>query len=92
MQHQPAQSGIDTMHNFGTNLSHMLRMTCALVARGRTVDLTGIERQVGLLCAKTLDLPPEDGRVLRPLLINLLGDLDTLSHALRQQTTQIPDG
>lgn len=80
------------MLTLGINLSHMLRMTQALVAGGRNVDLMGLERQVGLLCAKTLDLPPEEGRTVRPVLINLLADLDTLSSTLSQQTTRLPDG
>ena len=82
---------MDAMHGLGTNLSHMLRMTRALVAGGREVDLMGLERQVGLLCAKTLDLPPEQGRALRPVLINLLADLDQLSSALRGPGTYVPD-
>ncbi len=88
----PPAYGIDAMLTLGVNLSHMLRMTQALVAGGRNVDLVGLERQVGLLCAKTLDLPPEDGRAVRPVLVNLLADLDTLSSTLSQQTTRLPDG
>ena len=91
MQHTLDPSGMNTMIGLGTNLSHMLRMTRALVAGGRNVDLMGLERQVGLLCAKSLDLPPEQGRALRPVLINLLADLDTLSSALHQHTNRIPD-
>ena len=80
------------MLGFSTNLSHVLRMTRALVAGGRSVDLMGLERQVGLLCAKTLDLPPDEGRALRTVLINLLADLDSLSSTLREHSTQDPDG
>ena len=84
--------GTDAMLTLGVNLSHMLRMTQALVAGGRNVDLMGLERQVGLLCAKTLDLPPEEGRTVRPVLVSLLAELDTLSSTLSQQTTRLPDG
>ena len=80
------------MFGLGEHLSQMLRMAHALVTRGRNVDLTGLERQIGLLCAKTLDLPPEDGRELRPVLINLLADLDALSCIFSQRTAVIPDG
>ena len=81
----PPRSGIDPVRALGVNLGHMLRMTRALVAGGRRVDIGGLERQVGLLCAKSLDLPPEDGRGLRPMLIGLLTDLDALSTTLVQQ-------
>ncbi len=78
-------SGIDAMRGLGDNLRHMLRMTRGLVASGRSVDVAGLERQIGLLCAKTLDLAPDEGRMLRPMLVGLLADLDALSSALAQQ-------
>ncbi len=58
-----------------------------LVARGlvesrRRVDLAGLDRMVGLLCAKALDLPPEQGRALRPVLMALERDLESLGAAL----------
>ena len=34
---------------------------------------TGLDHQVGLLCAKSLDLPPDEGRRVRPRLIALSG-------------------
>jgi hypothetical protein len=54
----------------------------ALAASGRVVDLTGFDEQVGLLCAKSLDLPPDEGRRLRPNLIALSGALEALSRLL----------
>ena len=35
----------------------------ALAGSGRRVDLAGLDQAVGLLCAKTLDLPPDQGRL-----------------------------
>ena len=55
-----------------------------LVEHGRSVDLTGLERGVGLLVAKTLDLPHEQGRSLRPLLIALRDEIDRLATAIRR--------
>jgi hypothetical protein len=81
-------SGIEAMRGLGANLSHLLRMTRALVTGGREVDLKGLEHQVGLLCAKTLDLPPEEGRELRPVLAGLLADLDSLSVAMVQHACE----
>jgi hypothetical protein len=57
----------------------------ALASSGRVVDLTGLDEQVGLLCAKSLDLPPDEGRRLRPDLIMLSGTLETLSRLLADQ-------
>jgi hypothetical protein len=59
-----------------------LRVTRALVDSNRAVDLAGFDGMVGLLCARALDLPPEQGRVLRPRLVALRDDLDALAVAL----------
>lgn len=73
------------MRGLGASLGHILSMARGLVAAGRYVDISGLDRQVGLLCAKTLDLPPEDGRTLRPMLMALLAELDDLSDTLIEQ-------
>lgn len=70
-----------------TALSHLVRDTLAiatgLAAGGRRVDVTGLDDTVGLLCAKALDLPPEQGRAARAELLALLADLDALGTVLR---------
>ena len=60
----------------------MVGIARALVEAGRAIDLTGLDRQVGLLCAKSLDLPPDDGRRVRPRLIALFGSMEALSRVL----------
>jgi hypothetical protein len=62
----------------------MLRLAEGVVAAGRKVDLTGLEDRIGLVCARALDLPPDEGARLRPDLVALLRDLDALAVALRQ--------
>jgi hypothetical protein len=66
-------------------LTDMVGVARALASSGRIVDLTGFDQQVGLLCAKVLDLPPEVGRQLRPRLIVLSGALEALSRELAAQ-------
>ena len=80
-----SRSSIDAARVFGGSLIHLLHMTRALAASGREVDITGLDQQVGLLCAKALDLMPEDGRAMRPMLVDLLADLDALSVILTEQ-------
>ncbi|MBS0561090.1 MAG: hypothetical protein JSR21_13650 [Proteobacteria bacterium] len=60
-----------------------LRMARALAESGRRIDVEGLDRLVGLLCAKALDLPPEDGRRMRLTLLDMLDDVDALSRSLR---------
>jgi hypothetical protein len=80
-----AYSGIKAARSLGENLIHLLHMTRALASVGRSVDLTGLDQQIGLLCAKALDLAPEEGRALRPMLVGLLADLDGLSTTLARR-------
>jgi hypothetical protein len=59
-----------------------IRLSRALIDTGRPVDLAGLDRIVGLLCAKALDLQPEQGRELVPELSAMLREIDGLSAAL----------
>lgn len=62
-------------------------MAAGLAAGGRQVDLTGLDRTMGLLCAKALDLAAVDGRTARTGLIALLTEVDALSLALRAEAS-----
>jgi hypothetical protein len=68
---------------FTDGVTHMLGVALSLVEVGRSVDLAGLEEQIGLLCAKALDLPPDEGRAIRIELIALLARVEALSVALR---------
>jgi hypothetical protein len=68
-------------------LTRIIGVAHALVDAGRHIELEGLDSQVGLLCAKTLDLPMDDGRRVRPRLIALSGSVMALSHAL---TARVP--
>ena len=57
-----------------------IRLASALTSRSRQVDLSGLEQQVGLLCAQTLDLGWPQARALRPKLAGLLIELDNLAN------------
>ncbi|HUB14206.1 MAG TPA: hypothetical protein VMB34_19805 [Acetobacteraceae bacterium] len=63
-------------------LGRTLAIARNLLLGGRRVDLSGLEAEVGFICARTLDLPPEDGRVARPLLVALRSELDAIAAAL----------
>ncbi len=69
----------------GDGLARTICIARILVQNGRTIDLAGLDRGVGLLCAKALDLPSEYGRSVRPHLIALLGEADSLTEALQSQ-------
>lgn len=70
------------VRDFARSLATTARLARALAEAGERIDLAGLTTHVGLLCAKALDLAPEQGREMRAELITLRGDLDALAHAL----------
>jgi hypothetical protein len=76
------EAPIDAVRALAEELTSIIGVAHALVDAGRAIDLAGLDSQVGLLCAKTLDLPPDDGRRARPRLIALSGSVEALSRAL----------
>ncbi|MEJ0045981.1 MAG: hypothetical protein WDN04_07560 [Rhodospirillales bacterium] len=56
----------------------------ALVVSGRTVDMSGIQDGIGVLCAKTLDLSHRQGRLMLPSLLELAAQVDSLTQAMRR--------
>ncbi len=71
--------------NMAEGLARTICIARLLVENGRTVDMAGLDRGVGLLCAKALDLPPDAGRGLRPQLLMVLAEANQLTEALRNQ-------
>jgi len=84
----PRATPLDAARGLAERIAGTLRMAQALAAGGRRIDLAGLDRPIGLLCAKSLDLPPDQGRAMRVVLIALLQELDALSGAVRD----LPDG
>ena len=68
-------------------ISRSLAVARALIIAGRTVELAGIQDAIGMLCAKTLDLPSAQGRQMLPQLHELHAQIDSLSQAMHQRPT-----
>lgn len=64
-------------------LARTLRIAEALHAARRHVDLAGLDDLIGRLCARVLDLPPDQGRTLRPCLVALCEQADRFAETLR---------
>jgi hypothetical protein len=69
-----------------SGLATTVRLARVMAASGRPIDVSGLDAQMGLLCAKALDLPTEQGAQLRPALISLLADMDALLAVLAHPT------
>ena len=77
-----SQSPLDAVRALAEQLTKMVTAAADLLRAGRHVDLAGLDTEVGLLCAKSLDLSPDEGRRVRPWLVGLSGGMEALSQAL----------
>jgi hypothetical protein len=84
------KAALDAVTNLGSALARTVCVARALVDNGRVVDVTGLERGVGLFCAKALDLPYEQGQAVRPHLAALLSEIEGLTAALRRMEAAPP--
>jgi hypothetical protein len=75
-------SPFDAAEALASGLASTLRLARVMAETGRPVDFCGLDEQVGLLCAKALDLPPDQGRSLNKALTALLEDTEALHRAL----------
>lgn len=61
-----------------------LHLARSLADSGRHLELEGLDDLVGQLTARTLDLEPTQGRLVRPRLVAVLTQLNLLEAKLRQ--------
>lgn len=66
-------------------VSRMLGVATAMVASGRRVDLAGLQQNVGVLCAKSLDLPPGRAGLAKAELVRVAASLDALTEKMRER-------
>lgn len=84
MSDTTSPASVDAVRALAEELTKLVGVACELVIAGRAIDLTGLNDQIGLLCAKSLDLPRDAGRGIRPRLIALSGSMEALSRALQK--------
>jgi hypothetical protein len=83
MSDAEADGSVDAARELVEALTRTIDLARALAEAGRAIDLAGLDGQVGLLCAKSLDLPRAEGHAIRPRLIALSGAIEALSRVLR---------
>ncbi|HUA78478.1 MAG TPA: hypothetical protein VMA86_12480, partial [Acetobacteraceae bacterium] len=59
-----------------------LQAARALIGERRPIDLSGLEAEIGRLCAGALALPAEEARTLLPSLSALCEEIDEAANAL----------
>jgi hypothetical protein len=72
----------EAVRTFARSLAGTARLALVLAEAGERIDLAGLTGHVGVLCARALDLAPEQGREVRTELMTLRHDLDALAHIL----------
>lgn len=53
------------------------------VRAGKMADLSGMDREVAVICNKAVSLPPDQARDIQPLMAEMIGNLERLSTALK---------
>jgi hypothetical protein len=76
------QTAYEATCRMALSLQGTVRLARALVEDHREVDMAGLESEIGVLCAFVLDLPPDQGRLLLPLLTRLAGAVHALATSL----------
>ncbi len=77
-QNEPQVPLPDHVIALAGSVSATLQLARALVQVHRQIDLSGLDQEVGRLCAAALDVPLAEGEALRPQLLAVLADLDAL--------------
>ena len=80
---QADKARLEQVRGLSAGIGRVLDLAVILAKSGRRIDLVGIDRKVGLLCAQALDLPPELGRELVPVLQAQITILDELTELIR---------
>lgn len=83
MRTDPPHPGLAELRSFLEDLENAAAIATTLVRRGHRIDLGDFNSQVGLLCAKALDLPESQGRLVRPGLLRLREKLEVLELSLK---------
>jgi hypothetical protein len=73
------------LQTLADRLTRTVSIARALVEAGRAVDLAGLEDGVGLLCAKTLDMPMPESRQMLPAMLELRAQIDSLTARMVSQ-------
>lgn len=64
----------------------LIRVARTLAESARAINLDGLQQQVGLLCAKALDLPPKQTGFAKLELRRLVQRIDALKHTIRNDS------
>ena len=70
--------GLEATAMIVETMAATMLMARALLVAGHRIDLDGVEREVGDLCAEAVALPRDEGRRLRPALQQLLREVEAL--------------
>lgn len=63
-------------------VARLAEVAILLAKSGRQLDLTGLDSQVGLVCARALECKQGQGEELREALVSLRHNLENLSQSL----------
>jgi len=83
--HAPPQAGASGVQDACAAIARsagFLQAAHVLIGQRRRLDLSGLEAEIGRLCAQALALAPEEGHGLVPALAALCDEIDAVDAAL----------
>ncbi len=75
-------AAVTAITNAVEHLTETLMLARLLVQSGAAIDLSGLDREVGDLCADAVALPRAEGRDMATPLADLLAELEQLERAM----------
>lgn len=79
------EGAVETIAAAVTQLTETLVLARVLVHAGMAVDLAGLDREVGDLCADAVALPRAEGRDMATPLADLLAEIELLERAMEHR-------
>ncbi len=68
----PGNNAETTLVSTIDQIAGTLTLAVAFAEKGRAIDLAGLDQDIGKICDRVLNLPPEQGLALRPALRTVL--------------------
>jgi uncharacterized coiled-coil protein SlyX len=89
--HPRGLSKIEIMRQDLQNLSSIVTAARGLIAKGQSVNLEPLEREVQRLCDQIIKLPGVENAPLRPMMTALIDELTKLAGEMRGHHAQLQE-
>lgn len=83
------QSKMEMLRHDLQNVGSIIAAARGLIAKGQSINLQPLEREVKRLCDEIIKLPSMQNAPLRPVMVALIDDLDRLAGEMRARHAEL---